>query len=109
MNKTEFHPGDTFLLERRISYHQPARSAQQYLILDVYQSYYFHPSWNMDGDMTELELTPGYFDIETVLEFIWPAGGGTADGIKFWLGYWDSAAVEVIGEIDWVEFGFAEP
>ncbi len=84
INQEMFHAEDPFLLECRIVNPHEAVTFNQFVILDVYDNYWFYESWSTDIDWVVKEI-PAYCDnTEVILEFVWPTNAGTAYGLKFW-------------------------
>lgn len=81
-------------------------SLHQYLLLDVYGEYYFHPEWDGDLGYIARRIGPSYHDFDEVLRFPWPEGVGSGNGVRFYLGYLDGETNELIGNVDFVEFGW---
>ncbi len=108
LNQTEYHGGDHFLLDVQIANPDAAIHAFEYIILDVYQNYYFWPGWTQDIDSKEVTIPAGSTDTENILDFEWPENTGSAQGIRFWgalVGYTDG---QLIGNYDMVEFDYAD-
>ncbi len=102
-----FDTGMRFLLEVDLRNGSPASyNLHQYLILDVYGSYFFNPSWTNATDFTYVSISAGYQGRSTVFDFTWPEVSGGAEGLKFYLGYLNAATMELVGNIDVEEFGY---
>lgn len=81
---------------------------QCYLILDVYGEYYFWPSWGRDPDARTVVISDGYYTSECVLDFIWPAGVGSAYDLKFWAApVWEGDTGTEHGPILQLSFGYS--
>ncbi len=107
LNDTLFDAGESFVLDIEIFNNTATEiTVQQFLILDVFGSYYFHPEWQETVDFTERDFLPGFYAMENIFDFVWPEVTGSADDLKFWLGFFDPANQSIIGEIDWVTFGY---
>jgi hypothetical protein len=105
LNQAIYHAGDPFLLTCTIGNPGPELTAHEYIILDVYHSYFFWPSWSMSVDFEVKTLAPG-IDLETILSFEWPTGAGSASGIIFWAGLLDPSSSTLLCGVDSVEFGY---
>lgn len=107
-----FSPGDRVSLYRVAQKHEGLPVANQvettlYLILDVYSSYYFWPSWSQDIDAQTVAVSDGYYESECVLDFIWPAGVGSAYGLRFWgAPVWEGDTGTEHGPIQQLSFGY---
>jgi hypothetical protein len=86
LNKTNFKPNDDFLLKVRTR--NPASSAvavDQYIALQVIDSFYFWPSWSVSPNCGDRSYNAGCDMQETILEFVWPSGAGSFSPLYFWL------------------------
>ena len=102
-----FEAGDPFLLQIDLyNGTVDTLNIQQFLLLDVYGMFFFHPSWGTAVDFVDRHIVPGYNEIETILDFTWPGNVGSANDLRFWLGYFDPMAQVIVGEIDTAEFGY---
>ncbi len=109
LNQTVFHPEDTFTLILHAGNGTPdTLNLDQYLILDVYNHYFFHPGWTPVPESVTRVFGPGDTAEDTILEFVWPDTGSSAAGLKFWLGYCDSGTSTLVGDVSWVEFGYSD-
>ncbi|MBN1356017.1 hypothetical protein JXA40_07075 [bacterium] len=107
LNDEMFEAGDPFILKIHVSNGSTGLlTLDRFLVLDVYGSYFFNPSWRQSVDFETGTFPPGYSGTETILDFIWPEEAGSADDLIFWLGYYDSAASQVAGDIDMAEFSY---
>lgn len=105
LSKELFAAGDEFLLE--VSCTNPWQALEGlslYIILDVYGTYYFCPSWTTEADRTEIDLPPGLSGM-TILQFTWPAVSGHADNLIVWGGIVTPENM-VLGSVDRVVFGY---
>ncbi len=108
LNGHHFRPGDHFLLELEIENGGPGQIVDAYVLLDVWGEHWFWPSWGSPVDYKRIQLPAGSNHEEVLLEFDWPAGAGTAAGIKFWGAVFSAGTFDLLGEIAMVEFGFSE-
>ncbi|MBN2055163.1 hypothetical protein JW905_09590 [bacterium] len=75
--------------------------------LDVYGVYFWWPLWTEDVTYESLALPPFSVRGRNLLqEFLFPPGGGYADGLRFLAAITDTGLTRVIGEIGIWEFGF---
>ncbi len=107
LNRTVFRPGEPFLLGVTIEnlnrlpyYNQPF-----FVLLDVYGSYYFYPSWTHELDFMYIDITQ-WIKTVPILYFDWPEVNDSADGIAFHAAILNSDLTSVIGNIDTVTFGW---
>ena len=105
LSQDHFISGNEFLLAADfINPSQPLHGFSLYVILDIYGSYFFHPSWTAEPDCEEIDLLPGA-STHTILKFIWPAVPGHAEGIAIWGGILTPENL-ILGSIDHVIFSY---
>ncbi len=109
LNRTMFSPGDPFHLVVTVEkpdgnsyYRQPL-----FLLLDVYGEYYFYPSWNPRFDYKLVDITT-FIESIPILNFEWPKGSGSANGIAFHAAILNSAMTSIAGNTDTVVFGWTD-
>lgn len=76
-----------------------------YIVLDVYGSYWFWPSWSTTVDSRPDVLIAGESNRETLLLFEWPQYNGSFDDIVIWGATLAADSSDVIGDVDNVSFG----
>ncbi len=107
LNLNTFRPQDDFILECRIVNPGPFLELNEFIILEVYGSYWFYDDWTQNFDYVPIEI-PAYSDeTESILQFVWPEGAGTADGLKFYAALLDNA-FNLVTDIDVITWGFEE-
>jgi len=83
-----------------------------FVILDVYGSLFFAPSFNQVFDYY-LPLYPsfplGETKIEVLPDFAWPANTGTVYGIYWYGALTNPAVTDLFGELGLFEFGWETP
>ena len=104
LNGVMFHAGDTFNLDLRLI-SSGGISADVFILLDVYGSYWFWPSWTQTLDYG-MRTPPAGLTEENVFNFVWPTVDGSASGLRFWVGALASGTATLLGDIDMVEFGY---
>ncbi len=80
-----------------------------FVILDVYGSYWFGPSWRSmeEGiDFYSDDYEPGITQVTVIPEFNWPANVGSASEIVFWGAMTDPGITELFGTHSMVTFGW---
>lgn len=82
-NQLTFLADDLFVLFITLENSGPATMVDQYIILEVYGYYYFHPSWGEELDHTNRPLLTGTSGPSTILQFAWPYGAGNFQA-TFW-------------------------
>ena len=78
---------------------------QKFIIMDVYGSYYFYPTWTTEVDYLPITITDGYFNTGTIFDFTWPEFDGAAHGIVFWAALFNPAD-NSIGGYSALTFGY---
>ncbi|MFC1721788.1 hypothetical protein ACFL0Z_02665 [Patescibacteria group bacterium] len=87
--------------------------ANGYIALDVYQTYFFWPSWSQDEpDSREYVVTDSAEPVDSgeIFSFVWPADVGEAYGLCFWgITTADTGDEElIVGPIARLEFGYSQ-
>ncbi|MCD4654572.1 hypothetical protein K8T06_11665 [bacterium] len=104
-SQTKYQKGDMFLLTTEFFNPLDAIIVEEYIIFDIYGSYFFYPSWTESMDSTFL-LLPELMTTYTILEFIWPDVCGQAEGLIFWIGLVETGTANILGTINSVSFGY---
>ncbi|HPQ39477.1 MAG TPA: hypothetical protein PLV45_03815 [bacterium] len=98
--------GDWFFLSRTCEYFGAEEVIlDEYIIFDVYGSFWFWPSWTQIPDRVSQDLKPGDFNTETILDFQWPANAGSGSGLAFWGGLLNPETMLLLA-LDRVEFSY---
>ncbi len=106
LNMDLFGAGDPFTFTREIRNSLGVFDAAEIIVLDVYGEYFFHPAWD-PGLHAEMITVPNGTDTLTILEFTWPEGDfGSAENLFFYGACLDPGTAEIIGNYDFVEFGY---
>lgn len=106
MSASWFQPGDAFRLYLGYTNAGPGFSADQYVILDVYETYFFWPSWTQNVESQPRDIQPEASPPpETILSFVWPETDQAADGIRFWAGFVLPGSTALLG-YDMAEFSY---
>lgn len=106
LNQTVFHSDDPFLLTCGFCNPGDPRLIDLYILLDVQGMYWFWPGWLQSPDCRQLTAWTGMQSSIMVLDFSWPDISGSASGLFFLAGMIDPETVELIGDIDSVEWGY---
>jgi Chlamydia polymorphic membrane protein (Chlamydia_PMP) repeat len=79
-----------------------------FVVLDVYGSYYFAPSFSAFDNYLSLysQFTAGLTVVEVLPAFIWPTGAGSASGIVWYSALTDPGMTQLFGEMDMWTFGW---
>ncbi len=98
--------GDCFSLTLDVRNHRTGSVPfNQWVILDVYNAYFFWPSWTNAPEWAQNDLGMFEHQEETLLEFEWPAVDGTASGIRFWGAALNLSNTEAL-DYDMIEWGW---
>lgn len=106
LNDSMFYDGMTFHLEMILTNTTASDiPVDVYIVLDVYGSYWFWPSWDVILDSRPDVLEAGESVRETILEFEWPEYKGNFDDIFIWGATLAAGTSDLVGEVDYVSFG----
>ena len=107
LNQTSFTAGDPFRLQVKATCNAELDiQCDQYLILDVYGYYFFHPGWTDKIQWSPMDFRPGEQKLDTIFDFTWPENVPAADDMIFWLGYLDIRTQALSGDVDFARFGY---
>lgn len=104
-----FHPGDTCGLG--ISVDNPGSGiylARLVVVLDVYGTAFFWPSWGSSLDHSVVSIPSGTSQIVILPDFTWPENTGSADNLFFHSGILTLDMTELLSNINSFEFGWAD-
>ena len=109
LNNDLFHCGDEFILKLVVNNEGPAFFADQYVVLQVGDLFWFWPDWvayppGIDYD--EATLEPFTRDLRTILEFQWPDITASASNLAFYAVLTDPVTGAALTDLDVVDFGF---
>jgi len=80
-----------------------------FVILDVYGSYFFAPSFNTTFDNyldAYPEIYQGEMVVEVIGDFEWPSGVGSASGLMWYGALTTPEMTELFGQLGTFEFGW---
>lgn len=99
-------PGDTFTLNHTFANPLVSTiSAHEYIILDVYQNYWFWPSWSQSIEYQPRTIGGDFCDIQTILTFAWPDITDSASGLRFWSAMMDEPTQTLL-DYDVIEWAY---
>jgi hypothetical protein len=106
LNAEHYRPGDAFLLTLSLDNPGPERPVWLLVALGFLGHYYFWPEWTEEiaGELRTLDALAS--SEETLLDFTWPEGSGSAAGVIFWGALLDESGREFLA-LDGEVFGFA--
>jgi aminopeptidase N len=105
-----FHPGDPCSCTAVVTNagDSPVTGAVLFVILDVYGSYFFAPSFtnydNYQDVYTDFQV--GETDVAVIGNFTWPEVAGSADGLVWYGALTDSSVAHIIGKLGMWTFGY---
>jgi hypothetical protein len=107
MPSHNFGPGDTCYCDVTVCNPDvtPYSDIPVFVVLDVYGSYFFAPSFSGYDYYTET-IPKGETIIPVLPSFAWPPGAGTASGIVWYAAMTNQAISELIGQFGIFEFGW---
>jgi photosystem II stability/assembly factor-like uncharacterized protein len=105
-NQQRYRAGDRFLLQVTLDNPGAQLTTDMYVVLDVFGDYFFYPSWSETVDFETRILPEASSTTIDLLEFLWPSGAGSADGLRFWAAVTLQGTTELAAEVDSTEFGF---
>ncbi len=109
LNNSIYFPGDQFTLNSiNRNEFQSSYSVDQYIVLEVYGSYFFWPGWRENIDHRSWELPANYYGEDEILSFIWPGQCGSGNGLSFLGAFFDQGTSDLICDLSSVEFSFAD-
>ncbi len=97
--------GDTFDLSMTTDMYGNGISVVEYIALDVYETYFFWPSWGSTIDNRTQTFETRTSSRETILYFEWPEVTGHAGGIRFWAALMDATSGTLL-DYDMTEWGW---
>lgn len=110
MPDLDLEAGETFMLEMdRCNPDTNVMSCDAYLLLDVYGVYWSWPSWQpLDNglDSMHYDMNAASQDHETILNFEWPAGAGSASGLSFYGAMFHPGTWELIGDLQHISWSY---
>ncbi|MBN1295262.1 hypothetical protein JXA80_00690 [bacterium] len=107
LNQTIYRSGDSFLLQSECFNPGYDTIVDRYIILDVYGSYFFWPSWGQVASCDSCTLEQNTALITDILSFQWPSGiTQSANGLRFWGGLlWPGTSI-MAADVAMVTFGY---
>ena len=100
-----YHSSDPFILNLVRTNPGSAVFGDQYVILQVFDTFWFAPSWTMAPDKYTETVETGVTEKE-ILNFIWPEVQGGADDLSFWGVFCEPGTFNMISNISHVTFAF---
>lgn len=107
MPETQMQPGSSFLLQRQSDNPGNPVMVDEYILLDIYGTFWFWPGWTSNLDYRTSQISSGSGPLETILSFSWPSGAGSAQDLKFWGAFLHAGTSSLIN-FDMLSWGFSE-
>lgn len=108
LNQSVYYPGNQFQLVCHIENPGDTMDVEEYVILDVFGSYWFWENWTPALDFRLVTL-PAQGDFNTmILNFSWPEGAGTLNGINLWAACLEPGTMTALSNIEMITFGYQE-
>ncbi len=107
LNKAIYTAGDAFKLRAFYGSGERDASAHLYILLEAGDIFLFWPEWTGEPMFETVEMTANDPSYRFILDFTWPEGDyGSVDGLRFWGALIEPDAMQVMGRIGMVEFGY---
>ncbi len=108
LNDNHFKPYSLFRLRFSLINDIQPRTVLQFILLDVYGTIFFHPSWHTEAVWMQRTLTPNQSLSENILEFMWPPGSGNAENLCFHAGLTNERGTALVSNVSSVEFSYSD-
>ncbi len=105
LSKHTFHTGDLFELKYIVDNYGLEIPVDQYLVLSVYDNFWFYPTWLQDIDK-RFRTYPTGRTSEIILRFNWPRVDGSAGGLTFYGFLCSPGTFNIISNIATASFGY---
>ena len=99
-----FGTGDLFDIHADIINPGNSLTVDLYVLLAVYDYYYFWPAWSESLDSKEITISTDSTLTEDVLKFDWPANTGSGSGFFFYGAMFAPDTFDLIGNVEIREF-----
>jgi len=77
------------------------------IVLDVFGDYWFWPYWQRSFVTDRIQLSDDYPVDTLILRLLWPEGDfGAVHGLYFWGALLYPGTLTIIGDLDYVVFGY---
>ncbi|MBN1296476.1 hypothetical protein JXA80_06825, partial [bacterium] len=103
---TNLRSGDVFRLTRKYFNPFAAQPVDEYILLDVYGSYWFWPGWSMTPNWAMWTCPAATGGGDVILEFTWPMVDGTVEDLRFWGAFLAGGTTQLI-VYDKVTWGYS--
>jgi len=105
LNKEIFNEGDLFDLNTVVHNPRTEYSVDEYLMLEVYGTYWFYPDWSQTLNTQQRLLDPGD-NYQNILNFTWPQVEGSASDLHFYYLLTKPYTFEIVTNLAIVTFGY---
>ncbi len=105
---TPYMAGDVFWLKCHVCNNTAMEmtNVPTAVLLGVYGSYWFWPTWTMDFDFEYENFAPGLTTMNIFEPFDWPTVEGSAQGLQFYSAMLNPEMNALVGEFGFIEFGY---
>lgn len=80
-----------------------------YILLSFYGMYWCWPSWcslDQELDFSIVSVPAGSPFDERILDFYWPAGAGSAEGVEFYGAAFEVGTFTLIGDLQYLQWRY---
>ncbi len=107
MPKEMYHAGDECYLKADLTNPgSPLTAVPLFVILDVYQVYFYYPDWTDLPGYAFHDIPNGVTTLSVIDSFTWPENAGEAQNIIFWAAMTNPQLSEILGNMDSFTFGW---
>ena len=109
LSKSYLMPEDLFRLSCTVVNAGAEKAVDLFVILDVYQNYWFWPDWSESLAFATRTLdSKSVYPDEVLLMFTWPYVEGVAHDLRFWGAMLYHSTLEIFGDYDVISWGYGE-
>lgn len=108
MPDAEFSPGENCFCQVKYSMPTQQYDMPLFVLLDVWGSYFFYPSFSTTMDFSRVDPGPVPTTEYVVPEFAWPSGVGSAAGIVWWAALTNESMTELMSNLGTFTFGWTD-
>ncbi len=109
LSKSFLTPADLFRLSCTLVNAGSEASVDHFVILDVYQNYWFWPEWSESLSFATKTVAPNsVYPDDVLLTFIWPDTEGVVHDLRFWSAMLHHTTQEIFGDYDVITWGYGE-
>ncbi|GEM_PF-2230753 len=106
LNASDYSGGDPMTVDVDFAYSGDDRTADFYLLLEVYGSYYFYPSWGLEMDHQTMQFDGMQSFRVPILNFVLPTPLGEAGPFAFYGAVFDAGSFDLVSNVSSESFSF---